>query len=120
MTSPYRLSRRPDDYADLDALVALLSEAFTPERLVWGSGWPFINTPHAVSFSPLQAAIARWFPDAIDRRHVLHGTADRLFFKGGPALATPDGRIGSRCRLRSLPPSIPWLPLGTGGASVWR
>lgn len=60
----------------VDALLA----AFTPDRAVWGSDWPFLRVPERVDFSPLPALLARHLPDPDDQAKVFHDTAMRVFW----------------------------------------
>ena len=39
----FRRSRRPGDYGDMEAVVGALADC-APERILWGSDWPFVRT----------------------------------------------------------------------------
>jgi predicted TIM-barrel fold metal-dependent hydrolase len=65
--------------AQTEAFVAALIEAFTPQRCMWGSDWPFLRMPMRMDYGPVLANLERWFPDQRDRQHVLRETPARLF-----------------------------------------
>ena len=51
-----------------------------PERLLWGSDWPFAAFENKVHYSDTLAAFKRWVPDATVRRIIGGETAFRLYF----------------------------------------
>ncbi|CAN5735444.1 amidohydrolase family protein [soil metagenome] len=73
----YPGSRFP--YLESDPYVAALIEAFTIDRCVWGSDWPFLRAKERVDHAGLLSALYRWVPDAEDRRKVLWHNPSRLF-----------------------------------------
>jgi predicted TIM-barrel fold metal-dependent hydrolase len=75
----YRISRQGSEFTDVDPFVEQLIAAFGVERCVWGSDWPFINTPIRPSYADLLAPLRRWLPDEADRAKVLAVNASRLF-----------------------------------------
>jgi len=54
-------------------------DAFTLDRCVWGSDWPFLRLPARTDYGPVLAMLTRWIPDAADRQRVLWDTPARLF-----------------------------------------
>ncbi|MCC6471863.1 MAG: amidohydrolase family protein [Alphaproteobacteria bacterium] len=78
-SSLFRVSLRMGDYADLDPFVARLVPAFTLDRIVWGSDWPFINVPKRPTYAEVAAPLDRWFPDPADKARVLARNPQRLF-----------------------------------------
>jgi predicted TIM-barrel fold metal-dependent hydrolase len=74
----FRFSRG-SPYEDTDRFVAALVEAFTIERCIWGSDWPFLRAKERTDFGPLLAALHRVVPDAADREKVLWTNPARLF-----------------------------------------
>src|ERR1700730_9112137 len=86
----YRLSKKGPNYPDLMPVVQALVAA-NPDRLLWGSGWPFVSgpvpgrakvdlTPHL----PLDAGhllnlFAGWVPDAGTRRKILVANPARIY-----------------------------------------
>lgn len=75
----FRLSKKPWPHSDLDPFIAALLEAFTPERCVWGSDWPFVRHPSRTDYGPQQRLLERWVPDAAARRKIEWDTPSRLF-----------------------------------------
>jgi len=59
--------------------VAALLEAFTPDRCMWGSDWPFLRAPERIDYGLVLALVERLIPDPGDRRKVLWDTPTRLF-----------------------------------------
>jgi predicted TIM-barrel fold metal-dependent hydrolase len=51
-----------------------------PERLLWGSDWPFAAFEDKVSYADTIAAFKTWIPDAAARARIGGETAFRLFF----------------------------------------
>lgn len=66
-------------YHAADPYVAALIEAFTLERCVWGSDWPFLRAKHRVDHATLLAALQRWLPAPADRQKVLGDNPARVF-----------------------------------------
>ena len=56
-----------------------LLEAFTPDRCMWGSDWPFLRAPERIDYGLVLALLERLIPDPGDRRKVLWDTPMRLF-----------------------------------------
>ena len=79
LSGAFRRSRVPFPHADLDPYVAALLAAFTPRACVWGSDWPFINSPWRPDYRDTLRLLDRWLPDARDRRAVLWETPAALF-----------------------------------------
>jgi predicted TIM-barrel fold metal-dependent hydrolase len=59
--------------------VQALLEAFTPDRCMWGSDWPFLRAPERIDYGPVLVLVERLIPDPGDRRKVLWDTPMRLF-----------------------------------------
>lgn len=59
--------------------VAAILEAFTPDRCMWGSDWPFLRAPERIDYGTVVALVETLIPDAEDRRAVLWETPARLF-----------------------------------------
>lgn len=79
LSGAFRSSRAGYPYTDVDPFIAAAIEAFTLERCVWGSDWPFVRTEERIDYGPLLACLPRWLPDEADRRTVLWDTPARLF-----------------------------------------
>ena len=91
LSEPYRLSKKAPEYGDLVPVVRALLAA-NPDRLLWGSGWPHVDsTPVAgrsntdlapnlpVDTGHLLNLFARWVPDAEIRRTILVENPARLY-----------------------------------------
>jgi predicted TIM-barrel fold metal-dependent hydrolase len=89
LSGVFRFSRTGSPYIDADPYAQALIEAFTVDRCVWGSDWPFVRAKARVDYGPLLACLARWFPDPGDRRKVLWDNPARRFGFAAPA---PDRR----------------------------
>jgi len=74
----FRLSRAPFPWPDMAPLAAALLDAFGPERIVWGSDWPFVGTASPPSYAETLAALDTWVSDPAARRIVLAETPGRL------------------------------------------
>ena len=66
-------------YEDADPYVAALIDAFTLERCVWGSDWPYLHAKERMDHATLLAALKRWLPSEADRDKVLSDNPARLF-----------------------------------------
>jgi predicted TIM-barrel fold metal-dependent hydrolase len=83
LSGVFRVSQRGAPYGDADPCVAALVEAFTLDRCIWGSDWPFLRARERTDYGVLLAALHRAVPDAADREKVLWANPVRLFgFKG--------------------------------------
>ena len=75
-----RISREPYPFEDLRPFVAELLEAFTSERCVWGSDWPFIHVgPEAMDYGRAVAAARHLIGDQGTAEQILTLTPRRLF-----------------------------------------
>lgn len=79
LSSVFRVSRQPFPHRDVDSFVAAVLDAFGPDRVVWGSDWPFLNTPHTVRYAQQLSCLARWVPDERARRRILSDNPAALF-----------------------------------------
>jgi predicted TIM-barrel fold metal-dependent hydrolase len=79
LSGPFRASVEGYPYHDVDPFVAAAIEAFTLDRCVWGSDWPFVRMDQRVDYGPGLACLPRWLPDPKDRQTVLWDTPARLF-----------------------------------------
>ncbi len=62
-----------------DCARALLAHA-GPERLLWGSDWPFAAFEDSMRYEYAIASFRQWVPDANMRRIISGETALRLYF----------------------------------------
>lgn len=79
LSGPFRYSSQPWPHEDCEPFVAALVDAYTLDRCVWGSDWPFVRTGRRIDYGPTRASLERWLPDAEDRRKVLWDTPKRWF-----------------------------------------
>ncbi|MBL8652553.1 MAG: amidohydrolase family protein [Alphaproteobacteria bacterium] len=79
LSGPFRTSKAGAPYRDVDPFAAAIVDAFTLDRCVWGSDWPFVCVDKRVDYGPQFAALKRWLPDPKDREKVLWSTPARLF-----------------------------------------
>ncbi|MGE0800600.1 MAG: amidohydrolase [Lautropia sp.] len=79
LSGPFRSSEQGVPYRDVDPFIAAAIEAFTLDRCVWGSDWPFLKVAERIDYGPQLDCVARWLPDPADRRRVLWETPARLF-----------------------------------------
>lgn len=83
LSGPFRFSKRPWPYDDCDRFVQALVDAYTLDRCVWGSDWPFVRLPSRFDYGPTRQLLDRWLPDANDRAKVLWDTPRKWFgFEG--------------------------------------
>ena len=79
LSGPFRCSREGFPYRDVDPFIAAAIEAYTLDRCVWGSDWPFVRLDERVDYGPPLVCLPRWLPDEGDRHTVLWRTPARLF-----------------------------------------
>lgn len=73
-----KFSREPFPHADAQPFVAALIDAFTLDRCLWASDWPYLRAPVRVDYGVLLALVMRMLPDAAQRRRVLWDTPAAL------------------------------------------
>ena len=78
-----KFSRLPHPYADTVPFVRALVDAFTLDRCMWGSDWPYLKAAQRVDYGPLLRLAATLFPDPADRARLFWDTPNRLFGFGG-------------------------------------
>jgi len=78
LSAPYRVSTSPFPYTDLDPFAEAILAAFSPQRCIWGSDWPFINTAQPPDYQNVKTAISRWL-SADDLQQVLWTNPASLF-----------------------------------------
>ena len=79
LASVFRFSKQGFPFEDVDPYVHALIDAFTLDRCIWGSDWPYLHAPQRTDHATLLQAMHRWLPDDADRRKVLGETPARLF-----------------------------------------
>jgi len=78
LSGPYRISERPDDYADVTPWARALVAA-APERMLWGSDWPHVAIPRMVDSGRMRNLLSEWVPDPALRRRILVDNPARLY-----------------------------------------
>jgi predicted TIM-barrel fold metal-dependent hydrolase len=80
----YKFSRQPHPYEDAWPFIHALAEAFTLDRCVWGSDYPFLRASERLDYGPLLAVMSRLFPTEDDQYRLLWQTPAKLLgFAGG-------------------------------------
>lgn len=74
-----KFSGQPHPFEDTWPFVRALIDAFTLERCVWGSDWPFLRAPERVDYGPLLTLVEQVLPGPADRRALFWETPRRLF-----------------------------------------
>ena len=73
------VSRETPPHRDIWPYLRALLEAFTAERCVWASDWPFLRATERIDYGPLLALTEALLPDAAERRRVMWETPRRVF-----------------------------------------
>ena len=74
-----KFSQQPAPYRDTWAFVRALIDAFTLDRCLWASDWPYLRAPSRVDYGVLLALALECFPDAAERRKLMWDTPRALF-----------------------------------------
>ncbi|HEV2154352.1 amidohydrolase family protein [Bradyrhizobium sp.] len=74
----YKFSQQVYPYEDTWPFIAALVDAFTLDRCVWGSDYPFLRAPERLDYGPLLALLPKLFPDPGDRHRLLWRTPAKL------------------------------------------
>ncbi|UPK34111.1 amidohydrolase family protein [Bradyrhizobium sp. 186] len=81
----YKFSEQPHPYEDTWPFIAALVDAFTLDRCVWGSDYPFLRAAERLDYGPLLAVLTRLFPDPGDQHRLLWQTPAKLLGFGRAA-----------------------------------
>ena len=73
-----KFAQAPYPYEDARPFVDALLDAFTPDRCMWASDWPYLRAAQRIDYGPLLKLIAQLMPDATLRRRVLFETPRRV------------------------------------------
>ena len=79
LSAPFRSTALGSPYQDVDRFVEAVVDSFGLDRCVWGSDWPFLDTPQRVEYDDLLSCLARWLPDPDHCDRVLRRNPARLF-----------------------------------------
>ncbi len=74
-----KFSQRASPHEDAWPFVRALVDAFTLERCLWASDWPYLRAPARVDYGVLLNLALTLFPDASQRRTLLYETPRALF-----------------------------------------
>lgn len=74
-----KFARRPYPFEDAWPYVRALVDAFTLERCMWASDWPYLRAEERQDFGPLMCLAETLFPDPEERRTLFRDTPKRLF-----------------------------------------
>ena len=74
-----KFSREPALYADAWPFIEALVNAYTLDRCLWASDWPYLRAPARVDYGVLLNLVLQLFPDANERRKLLWDTPQKLF-----------------------------------------
>ncbi|MFN3656088.1 MAG: amidohydrolase family protein [Pseudolabrys sp.] len=73
-----KFSAQAYPFADTWPFVRALADAFTLDRCLWASDWPFLRSPQRQDYGPLVDLAARLFPDPAARRKLFTETPRAL------------------------------------------
>jgi len=74
-----KFSREPAPHRDAWPYVEALVDAFSLDRCLWASDWPYLRAPTRVDYGVLLKLICTLFPEADRRRKLLWETPCQLF-----------------------------------------
>ena len=74
-----KFAKQPYPFEDCWPFVRAVVDAFTLDRCMWASDWPFLRASERQDYGPLVQLAGRLFPDADDRRKLFWDTPNRLF-----------------------------------------
>jgi predicted TIM-barrel fold metal-dependent hydrolase len=74
-----KFSHEPAPHTDAWPFVEALLDAFTLERCLWASDWPYLRAPTRVDYGVLLNLALMLVPNAQDRRTLMWDTPQRLF-----------------------------------------
>jgi 2-pyrone-4,6-dicarboxylate lactonase len=77
LTAPYRMATAPT-YADSSVIAHALIDA-APDRIIWGSDYPYLSHADKVNSIDLFSLVAQWMPDAATRQKILVDNPAKLF-----------------------------------------
>jgi predicted TIM-barrel fold metal-dependent hydrolase len=74
-----KFSREPSPHEDAWPFVRALVDAYTIDRCLWASDWPYLRAPARVDYGVLLGLALTLFPDAEARHKLMWDTPRRLF-----------------------------------------
>jgi predicted TIM-barrel fold metal-dependent hydrolase len=79
LSAPFRSSRHPPNFEDIDPFVDAILKHFGCARCIWGSDWPFLNSEPRPTYGAVLSPVFRWFSQESDQIAVLWDNPCRLF-----------------------------------------
>jgi predicted TIM-barrel fold metal-dependent hydrolase len=79
LSAAYRSAVNDDGTALGMSLASRILDAYTPDRLVWGSDWPHTQHQHIVDYDAARRALDQWVPDGAQRESILTSSARTLY-----------------------------------------
>ena len=79
LSAAYRSAVDDDGTALGMSLASQILDAYTPDRLVWGSDWPHTQHQHIVDYDAARRALDQWVPDGAQRESILTSSARTLY-----------------------------------------
>jgi predicted TIM-barrel fold metal-dependent hydrolase len=79
LSAAYRSAVNDDGTALGMSLASQILDAYTPDRLVWGSDWPHTQHQHIVDYDAARRALYQWVPDGAQRESILTSSARTLY-----------------------------------------
>jgi predicted TIM-barrel fold metal-dependent hydrolase len=79
LSAAYRSAVNDDGTALGMSLASQILDAYTPDRLVWGSDWPHTQHQHIVDYDAARRALDQWVPDGAQRESILTSSARTLY-----------------------------------------
>jgi predicted TIM-barrel fold metal-dependent hydrolase len=80
LTGAIRISKtKKFPFEDVDPFVEATLEAFTLDRVIWGSDWPFVILKQAITYDRVVEWFHRVVPSEADRKKILWETPAQLF-----------------------------------------
>ncbi len=74
-----KFARQPYPFADAEPFLRAIVDAFTLDRCMWASDWPFLRATQRQDYGPLLRLVEILFPDPAARLRLLWETPARLF-----------------------------------------
>ena len=74
-----KFAKTPYPFEDCWPFVRALVDAFTLDRCMWASDWPYLRASERQDYGPLVQLAGELFPNATDRRKLFWDTPNRLF-----------------------------------------
>jgi hypothetical protein len=77
LTAPYRMASEPN-FEDSAIIAKAFIEA-VPDKIIWGSDYPYLSNSHRVNSINLFNLIPLWIPDKATQQKILVDNPAKLF-----------------------------------------